>query len=297
MAELGLEALELPVDGGSPWVSLDELLAGGAAALSRELAARSLSLSAISIHQEGQLLLGPHHRDTDRIFSGTPEEKSAFAERRLLAAAELAHELEVPVVVGFVGCEDQWRSFPWPDPQGWEAMAPRFVERVAPMLDRYEELGVSFAAEAHPKQFVYNTETALESLKLLGGHPRWGFNLDPANLLLAGVDPVVFVAELGPRILHAHGKDAELVAHNARRSGLLAHGPWDRPDRGFRFRVPGWGDVDWKRLISELIVQGFDGWLAIEHEDPLFGPRDGLRKALATLRPLLPDEVRREPWW
>ena len=66
------------------------------------------------------------------------------------------------------------------------------------------------------------------------------------------MDPTYFIAELGDRILHVHAKDGEVVARNAGRSGLLAHGPWDRPDRGFRFRVPGWGDLDWRRLISEL---------------------------------------------
>ncbi len=295
--DLGVAAIELPVDLRSPLLDLDELLGGGAKALKEKLGARDLTISAISNHQEGQLLLGPHHADTDAIFAGTPPEKIAFADMRLRKTAELASELEVPVVVGFTGCEDYTRFFPWPDPRGWESMIPVFQQRVAHLLGYFDRLGVSFAQEAHPKQMVYNTETAQESVKLLGEHPRWGFNLDPANLLLAGVDPVVFARELGPRILHVHAKDGELVEHNARRSGLLAHGAWDRPDRGFRFRVPGWGDVPWKRLISELQLLGYDGYLAIENEDPVFAPLDGLEKAVQALQPLLPRGPRGERWW
>jgi sugar phosphate isomerase/epimerase len=298
VAELGVQALELPVDRGSPLVDLDQLCAGGAQALRKKLEARGLRLSAVSNHSEGQLLLGPHHADTDRIFRGTPAQKTAFAEERLLRTAQLASELEVGVVVGFTGCEDYTRFFPWPDEQGFERMIPVFQERVGGLLRRFDELGVSFAHEPHPKQMVYNVETARLSLDWLDHHRRWGFNLDPANLLLAGVDPVVFAHDLGDRILHAHAKDGELVAHNAARSGLLAHGPWDRRDRGFRFRIPGWGDVPWKRLITELRLAGYDGYLAIENEDPVFEPVDGLRKAIAELLPLLPAGTRRETrWW
>ena len=76
------------------------------------------------------------------------------------------------LVVGFVGCEDYTRFFPWPDPKGWEAMAPRVQQQVGKVLDRFDKLGVNFGHEPHPKQYVYNTETALESIDLLKGHAR-----------------------------------------------------------------------------------------------------------------------------
>jgi sugar phosphate isomerase/epimerase len=293
---LDLHAMELPVDARSPLVNLDELLSGGTDALMTQLQAAQIKISAISIHQEGQLLLGPHHADTDTIFAGSADEKCAYAKERLLKAAELASRMEAPVVVGFVGCEDFSRFFPWPDAGAWEAMLPRFRELMLPILDDYEKLGVLFAQEPHPKQIVFNTETAIESLEVLDEHPAWAFNLDPANLLFAGVDPVVFAQALAGRIAHVHAKDAELVPHNMRRSGYMAHGAWGRVDRGFRFRIPGWGDVPWKRLITELVLTNYDGFLAIEHEDPVFGALDGLSKAIQELRPLLPLGDLEERW-
>jgi sugar phosphate isomerase/epimerase len=296
-AELGVEAIELPVDRGSPFVDLEEALEGGWRRIAAAVRAAGLTISALSNHQEGQLLLGPHHADTDATCAGTPDDKARFAARRLELTAALAQRLEVGVVCGFTGCEDYARWFPWPAADGYERMAPRFRERMLPVLDTFARHGVVFAHEAHPKQFAYDLETAAWALRLVDEHPAFGFNLDPANLLLAGMDPVLFVVELGARVRHVHGKDGERVAHAVARSGLLAHGAWDRPGRGFRFRVPGWGDVDWRRLITELHVAGFDGVVAIEHEDPTMGRLEGLRQAVRHLGPLLLRDPIEARWW
>jgi sugar phosphate isomerase/epimerase len=295
--ELGFEAIELPVDARSPFVDLDQALEGGWRGIQQAVTHAGLQISALSNHHEGQLLLGPHGVDTDVIHPGTAEEKIRYGTRRLEQTASLAERLGVTVVCAFTGCEDYSRWFPWPLEEGYEQMGPMFRERLLPILDGFARRGVRFAHECHPKQFAYNLETAKLALDLLDQHPAFGFNFDPANLLLAGMDPVVFVAELGQRILHVHAKDGELVAHQAPRSGLLAHGRWDRPDRGFRFRVPGWGDLDWKRLISELRLAGYDGVLAVEHEDPVIGRIEGLRKGHDHLSPLLLREPRGERWW
>jgi sugar phosphate isomerase/epimerase len=294
---LGFETIELPVDARNPFVDLENALAGGWRALQRSVREAGLEISALSNHHEGQLLLGPHGVDTDAIHSGSAEEKVSYATRRLKQTAELAERLEVGVVCGFTGCEDYSRWLPWPLADGYERMAPVFRERMLPVLDAFSRHSVRFAHECHPKQFAYNLETAVLALDLLEGHPAFGFNLDPANLMLAGMNPVVFIAELGERILHVHAKDGEQVAQNVARSGLLAHGQWDRRDRGFRFRVPGWGQLDWKQLISELRLAGYDGVLAIEHEDPIIGRLEGLQKALDHLTPLMLREPREERWW
>jgi sugar phosphate isomerase/epimerase len=297
-AELGFETIELPVDARSPFIDLDDALAGGHERIARAVRDAGLAISALSNHQEGQLLLGPHGEDTDPIFRGTPAEKARRGRDRLVATAELARRLGVDVVCGFTGCEDYSRWFPWPLEDGYERMGAAFREALLPVLDQFAERGVRFAHECHPRQFAYNLETAQLALRLVGDHPALGFNLDPANLLLAGMDPVAFAAELGGRILHAHGKDGELVAHHAARSGLLAHGPWHRPGRGFRFRVPGWGDVPWRRLLTELQLAGFRGAIAVEHEDPTMSPREGLVQAIRFLSPLLlRDPAPDRRWW
>jgi sugar phosphate isomerase/epimerase len=296
-AGVGYTCLELSGHTGGRFDVADLLNDGRGKKIMAAIRAAGLRVNAINMSADGQLVLGPHHADTDVIFKGTPDEKIKYGTDRMLLAAQLAHDLEIPVITGFTGCEDYSRWFPWPDPDAWQRMELTFVERWTPILARFGELGVRFGMECHPRQMVYNTETALRSLELLSNHRSWGFNVDPANLMLAGIDPVVFVAELGPAIVNVHAKDGELVAHNIKRSGLLANGPWDRPDRGFRFRIPGWGDVPWRRFITELAIQGFQGPLTVEHEDPTMGPLDGLEKAARFLEPLLIREAFPGRWW
>ena len=293
----GFEAIELPVDRRNPFIDLEEALGGGWRRIRQQVQQEGLEISALSNHQEGQLLLGPHGVDTDGIHTGSADEKIQYATKRLEQTAALAERLEVRIVCGFTGCEDYSRWFPWPLEDGYDRMGGVFRERLLPVLDTFAHHGVRFAHECHPKQFAYNLETAELALDLLERHPAFGFNFDPANLMLAGMNPVVFVAELGDLILHVHAKDGEQVAHQSARSGLMAHGRWDRRDRGFRFRIPGWGDLDWKRLISELRLAGYDGVLAVEHEDPIIGRLEGLEKALEHLKPLVLRDVPELPWW
>lgn len=295
--ELGLDAIELPVHRGNPFVDLDAALAGGWRDLAGLFKDSGVRISALSVHQEGQLLLGPHGEETDGIYVGTAAQKAAFAAHRMVQAAELARRLEVEVVCGFTGCEAWARLFPWPMQDGYEKMGVVFRERMLPVLEAYADRGITFAHECHPNQFAYNLDTAEYALELLDGHPAFGFNFDPANLMLAGMAPIEFVIALGDRIAHVHAKDGERVEHNIRRSGLLAHGPWDRRGRGFRFRVPGWGQLDWKALITALQLAGYRGVLAIEHEDPTMSRLEGLGQAARHLAPLVLRDAPEARWW
>ena len=166
-------------------------------------------------------------------------------------------------------------------------MAKDFVERWGEILDTFEKEGVKFAHEPHPNEYVYNIETAIKSVELMGERKAWGFNFDPANLILQGVDPVIFVQELGDKIYHVHAKDGEIVEHNVRRSGLQPTGKWNRIDRGFRFRIPGWGSVPWKRILTELRLVNYDYVISYEHEDVVMSREDGMEKTIAYLKPLL----------
>jgi sugar phosphate isomerase/epimerase len=82
-----------------------------------------------------------------------------------------------------------------------------------------------------------------------------------------------------------------------RRSGVIPTGAWTRPDRGFRFRVPGWGQVDWRRVMTALVSVGYDYVLSFEHEDPVMSPEDGAEKAIAYLRPLVIKKPLARVWW
>ncbi|HEY5587003.1 MAG TPA: sugar phosphate isomerase/epimerase [Ruminiclostridium sp.] len=285
---LGFEAVEIPAFTGSPHLDIDEIIKGNnVKQLKKMVNSYGMIISALSNHTEGQIVLGPYGKDTDTIFKGTKEEKIKFGTERMIKTAQAASALEVPVVNGFIGCENFGRFFPFPYSNGWSDMEVEFAERWGKILDKFAEYGVKFAHEPHPNQLVYNIETALRSVELMGGRKEWGFNFDPANLIYLGIDVENFIDELGDRIYHVHAKDGEIVSHNVKRSGMMPQGDWQRLGRGFRFRIPGWGSVPWKKVITELSLVGYDYVMSYEHEDVTMSRQDGITKTISYLKPLI----------
>jgi sugar phosphate isomerase/epimerase len=231
--------------------------------------------------------LGPYGVDTNGIYNGTKEDKIKFGTESLLASAQLASELEVDVVIGFTGIENFGRYFPFPYAKGWEACENQFVELFLPILDKFKEYGVKFAVEPHPNNLIYDIHTAKRCIALVDDHPCLGINLDPANLIYLGLYVETFINELKDRIFAVHAKDGEIVAHNIGKGGILMQGEWQRLDRAFRFRIPGWGSVNWKTVITELAMVGYNGVLSYEHEDVTMSRADGVDKCMDFLKPLL----------
>jgi sugar phosphate isomerase/epimerase len=49
----------------------------------------------------------------------------------------------------------------------------------------------------------------------------------------------------------------------------------------WRYRIPGLGEIDWKRFIATLQEQGYDNVLSIEHEDPVWeGTEEKVKQGL-----------------
>lgn len=300
VAELGYEMVEIPVWHGSPHLDMDTVLQDGGRSLLRLVKSYGLQISALNNGREGQMILGPQDWTADNWspVQGR-EERIQYATERLKLTARVASALEVPVVTGFVGSTvwDKWYNYPSTNEkaydQGWEL----FAERMNPVLDVFGQEGVRFAFEIHPTEIAYNIETAERALEVLGHREEFGFNFDPSHLIWQQTDPVVAVKRLGKRIYHAHAKDSEVQKDEVGRSGVMSTGAWTRPDRGFRFRVPGWGDVNWRRVLTSLAAVGYDYVLSFEHEDPVMSPEDGCEKAIAYLRPLIIKKPLSSVWW
>ncbi len=113
--------------------------------------------------------------------------------------------------------------------------------------------------------------------------PALGIEYDPSHLHFQMMDYVGLVHEYGEKIFHVHAKDTEIFWDKLRENGIFSSGWW-------RFRVPGWGEIDWTKFISALQDVGYEGGIAIEHEDPVYsGDRfdEGLQLGYNTLAPLL----------
>ena len=287
-AGYGYEAVEIStIRRGTQFKVADVLDGSITSELKSVLRETGLFISALSCHEDSMLLLGPHGPDTDHICKGTPEEKIRFGTESLLQTAQAANLLEVPVVVGFTGVDNFGRYYPFPCREGWSKAEEPFAERIIPILDKLREYGVKYAIEPNPNNMVYDIYTAERALELVDHHPCLGFNLDPANLLYLGLRVENFIDRLGERIFHVHAKDAEIVEHNIQLGGILMQGAWGRLDRAYRFRVPGWGDVPWHKVMSELSLVGYDYVVSYEHEDLSMSRMDAIKKAYDFLRPLI----------
>ena len=109
-----------------------------------------------------------------------------------------------------------------------------------------------------------------------------GLEFDPSHLYWQGIDQLRSLYEFRDRIYHVDAKDTEMLPERRYRGGV--NGDY------FRFRIPGYGEINWPAFISALDEIGYDGGIAIEHEDPVYsGDRfdEGLLRGWQVLHPLV----------
>ena len=110
--------------------------------------------------------------------------------------------------------------------------------------------------------------------------PAVGLEFDPSHLLFQFIDPVPEIRAFGERIYAFHAKDTQILHDKLQRVGVNGDGWW-------RFRVPGYGDLDWRAIFIALSDIAYAGDIIIEHEDPVFGGPEGLVLAAQHLRPFI----------
>jgi sugar phosphate isomerase/epimerase len=201
---------------------------------------------------------------------------------------DAAQALGVGIVGTFVG-NDKDRPLP-------ENLA-RF-RTIWPELVGYAgERGVKIAIENCPMIFSYDQWPGGTNLawspaiwdEMFSAIPdeNFGLNIDPSHLVWLQIDYERAVYDFGDRIFHAHAKDLEI-----RKEGLYRHGTfssgigWQVP------RLPGLGQVDWRRFLAALYAVGYDHVISVEHEDRRFeGDQQlverGFLIARDTLKPLI----------
>ena len=288
IAPYGYETIEIPAYEGNGQLETADVLKGNTASQIRSMVeSYGMTIQALSNHSDSFLIMGPTGKDTDFIFKGTPEEKIKHGTESLIRTAQAANALGVQTVVGYPGVENWGRFFFFPYGEGWKEYEEQFVERFTPILDKFQEYGVRFAIEIHPNSFVYDIKTAVRALELVDYHPALGYNFDPANTLYLQINPATLIDTLKDRIYHVHAKDAEMASQNIGYGGALMQGDMHDLDHTYRFRIPGWGQINWKSVITELSMVGYDGSLSYEHEDVTMSRMDGVKKVAAFLKPLL----------
>jgi sugar phosphate isomerase/epimerase len=282
-AATGYEALEVaawPALGDRPFTATHLDVAGFSQSDADDVkalfATHDLTLSSLAFYDNNL------HPDRD--------ERQAINDH-VLACIDAAALLGCPTVGTFVG-RDPYRT-----------VADNLAEAekvFAPLVDRAGERGVKLVIEncvmegwhpdGYPGNLAYSPEL-WEWMFSLGLY----LNFDPSHLVWMGIDPVAALTPYVDRVAHAQAKDIQVFPEKRNHYGYPGKAvnrpdPWDVG--WWRYRVPGLGDVDWRRVVDTLYEGGFDGVLSVEHEDPVWGGtedrvRTGLEVAHRTLRPLI----------
>ena len=191
--------------------------------------------------------------------------------KKVIEAAAL---LEVPIVGTFVG-KDKNKTVP----QNLEDYAIIWP----PIVGFAAERGVKIAIENCPMLFsldewpggdnLASTPAIWRKMWEIIPSDYFGLNLDPSHLILQMIDYERVVAEFAPKIFHVHAKDLHIDREGLYNHGVLSQGMgWQVP------RLPGLGDMDWKKFFAALTAVRYDYVISIEHEDRAFEGNEELVK-------------------
>jgi len=175
---------------------------------------------------------------------------------------EAAAKLNVPVISTWIGkvpgtVEDNMKVYAevWP-----------------PIVEHAEKFGVKIAIENCMANIAYSPYIWEQMFNIIPSKSL-GLNFDPSHLVFQFIDYLDALRKFGERIYYTHCKDTEILTWKLSWIGYTGSGWW-------RFRVPGLGDIDWKKFINQLQDLKYDYALSIEHEDPLYHGVDGFKKGL-----------------
>ena len=196
----------------------------------------------------------------DMAFDPPPDETVATAYERVFDAAEALGVRTIASMSGF-------------DPnRDWEGNVRLFADRFGPVARMAEGRGLRVAFE---NWMGFGGQLPFRPTNMGGSPDTWdawfdavpsqalGLEFDPSHLYWQGIDHMRALYEYKDRIYHVHAKDTEMLPERRYRGGV--NGDY------FRFRIPGYGEIDWPEFISALDEIGYDGGVAIEHEDMIYG--------------------------
>ncbi|MGB8465798.1 MAG: sugar phosphate isomerase/epimerase [Terrimicrobiaceae bacterium] len=188
-----------------------------------------------------------------------------------------------------------WVTCAWPLENG-EILDWQWNEKLLPYWTKLaaaaKDFGVTkLCVELHGHQLVYNVPSLLKLRKEVGNIV--GANLDPSHLFWMGADPLAAVDALGAAIHHVHAKDTFMnkpAVDLTSRLETLGHE--NVKDRAWSYITLGYGHGEewWRQFCYRLRLNGYDGWLSIEHEDIVLSRMEGMRRSVDLLKRTMIEE-------
>ncbi len=197
--------------------------------------------------------------------------------------------LEVPVVGTFVG-KDKNKTVT----QNLEDYAKIWP----PIVKFAKDHGVKIGIENCPMLFSYDewpggnnlasTPAIWRKMWEIIPDDNFGLNLDPSHLVLQMIDYERVIREFGSKIFHVHAKDLHIDQEGLYNNGVLSQGMgWQIP------RLPGLGDMDWRKFFAALTAARYDYVVSIEHEDRVYeGDEELVKRGFYLSRDILKPYIR-----
>lgn len=93
----------------------------------------------------------------------------------------------------------------------------------------------------------------------------FGLNFDPSHFVWQQMDYLSVLTEFKKKLFHIHLKDTKVLVDKLNEVGILA-----TPLEYMTPKIPGLGDIDWKKFMDTLKSTGYDGHCILEIEDRAF---------------------------
>ena len=216
----------------------------------------------------------PNPLDADK------KQASVFIEhiKKVIAAAK---KLRVDTFNTFIG-RDHTRNL--------EANFKKFIKLWPPIINFAESQGIRVGIENCPMYFTGDEWPGGKNLAYCPTiwrrmfeeipSPNFGLNYDPSHLVWQQIDYIRPIYEFKNRIFHVHLKDARVDRDHLSQVGIMA-----TPLEFHTPKLPGLGDVNWRRFFSALTDIQYQGPVVVEVEDRAFeGNLDSCKAALVQSR-------------
>lgn len=148
-----------------------------------------------------------------------------------------------------------------------------YKEVYTPIAAHAEEKGVRLAFENWPRNgtMLAITPELWDAMFTAVPSSAIGLCYDPSHLYWMGIDCIQPIFDFKDRIYHAHAKDTEILPRGRNQFGIYGRQlQATEPAQWWRYRLPGYGHINWYHYLDALYQIGYDGVLSVEHEDPVW---------------------------